>query len=187
MLELFILNENNLPIPNPEILTISIFRQLVERDKSKIKDISVKELAYIFWEANYQSPFRNYEVEQIRLDAIKKDVGLNESWTPDELVLACVAKYIEKQQTASMEFLEAAEIGLRQLRNYIRDTKLDAKVESGSKKGDLLNDPKKYGDMFTSMPQKVKAYQEMKNLVDAEVMQKATSKGGRELGMFAKG
>lgn len=187
MLELFIINEQQLPVPNPEILTISVFRQLVERDKSKTKDIVVKELAYVFWESNYQSPFRNYEVEQVRLDNIKKDVALDEGWIPDELVISCVDKYKELQQTASMEFLEAAEIGLRQLRNYIRDTKLDAKVESGSKKGDLLNDPKKYGDMFTSMPQKVKAYQEMKNLVDAEVMQKATSKGGRELGMFAKG
>jgi hypothetical protein len=187
MLELFILNEQQLPVPNPEILTISVFRQLVERDKSKVKDISVKELAYIFWESNYQSPFRNYDIDKIRLDSIKKDVNLDEEWNPDDLVLQGVSKYKELQQTPSMEFLEAAEIGLKQLRNYIRDTKLDAKVESGSKKGDLLNDPKKYGDMFTSMPQKVKAYQEMKNLVDAEVMQKATSKGGRELGMFAKG
>lgn len=186
MLDLFIINDDYFPIVNPEILTISIFKEIVERDKSKVKTIAIKELAYIFWESNYQSPFRNYEIAKVRLDSIKKDINLNENWNPDELVLEGVKKYKQLQATASMKFLDTAEKALNNLREYLDDANLKEVIKSGSKAGELVHDIKKYGDMFESMPKKVKAYQEIKNAVDAEVMQKRTSKGGRELGMFAE-
>lgn len=184
MLELFILNEDNYPIPNPEILTISCFKKIVDRSNKK-DNLGIKELAYIYWEASYQSPFKEEVIEELKLEKIKKDVDLSEIWFPDELVLEGVQKYKDLQRTPSMRFLETAEKALENLRTYLDETDLQKTIESGTRKGELVNDVKKYGDMFTSMPTKIKAYQEMKGLVDAEIEQKRTSKGGRDLGRYA--
>ena len=49
--------DNNVAIPSAYTLTITEFKDIVDRDKSKDKNVATKELAYIYFMVDHRSPF----------------------------------------------------------------------------------------------------------------------------------
>lgn len=198
MLELFKLDDDGLPKANLELKTLVPFKEIIERDrgvKYKIygdpdgrkKFLSTLEFAYIYYESDYQSPYKEqfYE-EEVRLDEIKKAVGLPPNWLPDKIIQEACDYYRGLQKTRSMIFLESAEQGLTRIKEYLDTVDLTLTIEEGPKRGELVHDVNKYRATYKEMPELIKSYYKTLEMVKEELEQKKKGKGGRELGMFAQ-
>ena len=58
-MNLFFISDNKI-LPTPETLLIKEFENIWNRDKTKTKDIALKELAYIYFISDYKSIYNNY-------------------------------------------------------------------------------------------------------------------------------
>lgn len=97
--ELFSVNENGkLGIKLKELLTIDSFKTIIERDTNKPKEKAFKELAYIWFMADYDSPCFLKGLQGKRADEFSKDkVALPKSWKADEVVLKGIRDYKDCQ------------------------------------------------------------------------------------------
>ena len=75
--------ENNVVKVNPEMLLIPEFKDIWDRDKSKDKGIAYKELAFVYFLADYKSVYTAYSPEE-REDKIKQDFIRDTSWVRDD-------------------------------------------------------------------------------------------------------
>jgi hypothetical protein len=94
MTELFNIKDGKIVI-TPDKLAIPVFKQIYERDKSKNKDIAFKELSYIFFMVDFNSPYQSYpndKKEKMIIEDIFKD-----KWSPDKLVKEGITKYTEEE------------------------------------------------------------------------------------------
>ena len=159
----------------PEAFTIQVFKLLVDRDKSKTKDVALKELAYIFHMCDFTSPYSSSLNDGERSDRIIKDVVKIKGWNPDDKVKEAIKIYKELDETITSKYLESMKIGLSKIDTYIRN--LDEKETDGA-------DMQRINTMISNSIDTVKAIRELEKLVlqDRETVE--TLKGGREKGEF---
>lgn len=117
-MQLFKLEKNTVQV-NPAILTISQFKTLWERDKSKDKKQALLELSFVYFLGDYKSVYLSVPPEE-RQQTIIEDLEFPKNWTPDDVVKSCVQKYDELQVTPSMRFLESQLLALEQSIEYFR-------------------------------------------------------------------
>lgn len=91
---------------NPEIFLIEDFRKLRDSRKKNI-ELIYKELGFIFFFCDLKSDFQFQTNKVLREEDVKKQVGLDEKWKPDDLVLACMKTYKYLSQTVSSRLLES--------------------------------------------------------------------------------
>ena len=82
-----------------EALTIKVFKEIHDRDKTKGKEIAFKELAYLYHMCDLRSDFLIITNEDERVEEIKRLVDLPEDWQPDAKVKE--AEEVYKQRTIS--------------------------------------------------------------------------------------
>lgn len=185
MITLFQLDDNQLPILTVEARTIKAFRDIIERDKSKTKQNAILELAFVYWEGVYGSPFHQHihDSDEARWDEIGTTIGLKD-YKPDDVVLAAIDKFKKLQHTKSMDLVVAAEKGIDKLREYLDSVDLTETVDSGPRKGALVHDTDKYMKVMSGIPNMVEALQKTKDLVKKEQELQKTGRGGRDIGMY---
>lgn len=98
---------------NPRILMIPEFMMLYDRDHSTGKKKFLKEVAYIYFIADFRSEYDAYGLSKESQVAI--DIFGNAKYEPDQYVKAGIEKYRLLQETPSMRYL----ISLRQRVNKI--------------------------------------------------------------------
>lgn len=113
--------KNHQVIVEPDKLIIPEFRYLWERDKSKNKEQATKELSYVYFATDYQSPYNVYP-EDVRINKITEDFIKDPSWIPDEHIMAAVSKYRRFQETPSIRLLRGAQMGANKLEEYFRES-----------------------------------------------------------------
>lgn len=116
--------KNNQVVIEPEVLHIPEFKTLWDRDKSKTKDSAYKELSYVFYMYDFNSPYSGTD-ERKRETAVKKDFIKDEKWKPDEDVLAAGIKYKELSETPLTRLLDAVKLTLDKMTDYLRGTEVD--------------------------------------------------------------
>lgn len=125
------------------------FKKIWSRDRSRGKDKSLKELAYVYHVADYQSIYRNYHIDT-REAKIKLDLFDDRQWNPDKDILAAIEKYKELQTTLSMQLLDDVELGLTKLRDYFRDIEFDDD-DNGTQAKNFIANVQKMGDVVKGM------------------------------------
>lgn len=117
-------------IVNPDRIIIPPFKTIWERDKSKSKETAINELAYIYFVADYDSPYANFpeaeKTERVAIDFLAKY-----KITPDTLVNEAVNKYKEFQSTHSMRLLNSARATADKMSNYFDNIDFDEEDDSG--------------------------------------------------------
>ena len=112
------INDNDLTAkPSPECAHVKEFEAVITRDKSKNKVNAVRELAFIYHLADYNSPYGQYIDNDVRMEAIAKDI-MPSGWKPDTIVMEAVDKYKELKQTLYTHLLISAEMGIHKLETY---------------------------------------------------------------------
>jgi hypothetical protein len=179
--------QNNLPVLRPECRTIKEFRRLIERDKGskgdhdgRDKRQAVKELAFIYFEETYGSPFKEEKDKETRLKQIKLSLDLPEDWKPDEEVLEAAKVYKKLQTTSSMNLLDSMEKAIYKLKAYLDNTDLNETVAAGSRKGELLNDPVKYKSIVKDFAELQEGLKKQKEIVHKEIEEKLANRRGRQ-------
>jgi len=165
--------KNNVLQPAPEILLVEDFHKIWKRDKSKVKERALKELAYVYHTTDYQSVYRNYHPD-IQEGKIKLDLFGDKEWKPDEYVRLAQSKYQELQTTLSMELLRDVELGLTKLRDYFRNAEFD-EDEDGRNARNFIANVKAMGDV-------VKGIKSLKEEVEKELTDKMQLRGGSTIG-----
>jgi len=183
-MQLFQLKNYKLEI-QPEAYSLTPFKKIWDRDKSKDKDVALKELAYVFFMCDFKSDFSNILDEIERSIEVIKYTDLNKSWKPDKIVLDAVEFYRERNRSVALQLLEDARNGISKLSTYIRDINFN-EVEINEKTGDIKpkHDIKKYADTIKQVPAILAALKELEDEVKKEMDAGNTLRAGRKKGMY---
>lgn len=113
-----------------ENLIIPEFKIIYDRDKDKDKEIALKELAFVYFMADYKSIYNNLD-EEAKIIQIKKDY-FNADWKPDVVLIVAIEKYKLLQETPTMKLLQDARKALDKIRAYYRTVDLEEKDNRGN-------------------------------------------------------
>ena len=119
---------NYIVIPDSYTLTIKEFKDLIERDKSKKKEKGIKELAYIYYMCDHNSPFSVYEEEERHEEVLK---SLNIKDKIDIGVKKAMEKYLELVETSAVKLLKAARSSVVKLEKYFSNIDLTLVDDNG--------------------------------------------------------
>jgi hypothetical protein len=126
---------NIVVLKDKAILLVKEFKTIWNSDKSKSKEIALKEFAYIYLKNDFKSSYRNAYVKAELVDKLKEDLSLSSDWEPSKDVLLAEKKYNDLQITKSLKALISAETALEQVITYFNDfdvTKIDEERRSGA-------------------------------------------------------
>lgn len=115
---MFKLDKNNRIIVDPDLLPIPEFNTIWEADKSKTKEKAIRELQFVYYIADFKSPYRkSYRDEEI-YTIVKRDFIGDSNWKIPDRVEKAINKYKELQETKILKFLYKAENALEQIETY---------------------------------------------------------------------
>lgn len=103
----------------PKMLFVPEFNNIWVRDGNKNKKRALRELAYVYFTADYKSEYNSYGLE--KEDYINRDIMNDENYRPDELLINAVEKYTKLQETHSMRYLKSIRDTIESLTKYHMD------------------------------------------------------------------
>jgi len=107
---------------DPEVMLIKEFKDIVRRDRSKDKIVSMAELSYVWFFADFKSDFGQIIDEVERTEEIMSAiVGLPKKWFPDDLVLAAIERYRKLSDSVASRLLIDAMITVNNLSKYAKE------------------------------------------------------------------
>lgn len=168
---MFDLSKNQIVV-RPEVLNIPEFKVIWKRDKDRFKKNAFKKFEYIYYLADYKSPYANYP-ELDRLKRIKEDFNIGNKEMEDEYVTAALEKYRDLQFTPTRDLLSAAEEAARALAGDLRRISQSADSDKAEY---IVKTLKEIGKIVTSIDA-------LKRKVDQEASE-VDIWGGGEFGMF---
>ena len=172
--------KDNVAIPSPYVLTVEEFAKIVNRDKTKSKDRSTKELAYIYFFCDHASPFSVYG-EDVRSDEVKLSVFGETKWEPDSAIQAACEKYKKLKETSAVRLLIAAKESVVKLENYFKDIDLTLSDDNGRPifaAKDLVANLSKMGDVINGISK-------LEDLVKKEKQVQSSNRGGVETNKYS--
>ncbi len=173
------LDDKNKITIHPEALMVKEYKAIWDRDKSKGKKKALKEISFIYYNADYKSPFSKYD-DETKNKEIRKTLGLEEGWEPDSKIKAAIDRYNELQKTPSLDFLESVREALNRLKKFYREVDFFATDKNGKPIYDVkkltgaIKDSKGLLDNINDLEEKVKQ----------ELETEGRLKGGEEKGYF---
>jgi hypothetical protein len=158
---------------SPYALTITEFKDIWERDASEMKDRAILELSFVYFNTDYKSPYRGYDLASRELK-VKKDLHFPEDWVKDIAVSSAEKKYDELQETPSLRWLKSMEASLGRIQQFA--TLYDPmKDPTGSKYSAILRGMK-------TIPDIVKGLNGLRDVIEAEQEVKQKARGGHTVG-----
>ena len=106
-----------------ECTMISQFRKILDRDKTKTKDIAIKELTFVYFYSDITSPYQSILSDTERCEEIKRDIELPAKWKIDQIILDAVKFYIEKSKTAVHHLYTASMTAASAVNDILSDSK----------------------------------------------------------------
>lgn len=122
-MKLFNIKDLNISI-EPEVLTVSEFKKIWDKDKSKDKAHAYNVLRWIYYMGDAGSPYANYpeaqKEEYINLDCFKTT-----AFTPTKEVTDALNKYKELSETSIQRLYKAVKAKIDDISNYLTNTEID--------------------------------------------------------------
>ena len=171
---MFTLNQGN-PEVEAKALFVPEFKRIWDRDKSKNKARATKELAYVYFIADYLSEYNIYGVEKSTI--VAKEIFNDDKYNPDKLVQEAIVKYEAMQESYSMRYL-------KNVRETV-DSLMEFYGELSFKKGDDANkyNPKALTTALKDVETIVERIEKWEKKVRGED-DDMQIRGGGDVGMF---
>jgi vacuolar-type H+-ATPase subunit I/STV1 len=170
---------------DPMAYTLSHFKKIWDRDKSKNKEIAQAELSFVSFTCDYKSPFYTIPDEELKELEVTKHCFKGKKWVPDKVIREAQEFYKERQKTFSLILLEDAVHGISKLSSYLRDISFeDNEVNERTGEVKPKHDIKKYADTIKTIPDILKSLNTLQEAVKKEQQQKNSLRGGREKGLY---
>jgi len=178
-MELLKLNKKSEVVPNAAALTIKEFKNIWERDTTEDKRNALKELAFVFFTADFNSIYQAYPVEE-RDAAIKTDIFENPEYIVDPVLTQAIKKYEELQVTPSMRLVSSARRALEEMINFLKTVNIKEK----DKMGKPIYKPRDIMMAMSKTATVVDSLDKLEEKVKKELKDSGTIRGGNEKGFF---
>lgn len=165
--KLLTITDEYVGVPSPEAYHIPQFKRIVDRDNTKNKEQASRELAYVYYMVDWESPYAPYKEEK-RRKLLKEDL-FDEEWEPDEAIKEAIEKYRELYENDYIKMLQSARAGARELQRYFEKVDLEETDDKGKlkyKATDLMRNLKEVGNVIeglTDLVEQVKKNQTKAN------------------------
>lgn len=161
-----------------EALNIPEFSAIWKSDKSKDKEKALRELSYIYYCADYNSPYLAYLPNE-RTEKLKKDFKINKVTREIE---KGIKKYNELQETPSMRFLKSATVALESMEQYFKNIDFNERDDRNAavyRPVEISKCLKDCGGIMNSL-------EKLREKVKSEIYAQPTSRGGTMINIFEK-
>jgi hypothetical protein len=183
MADIFIV-ENGIVKPTIEILLVSPFKEIWDRDSSESKEYAMKEFSYIYFITTPKktNPFYGY-TEQDRHPEVVKYLFEN-YYSPDSIVQQAmeVRRKFYYEASASLSLLEGAKEAVDKLKNFLINFDLNERNE----KGIPIYKPKDITSALADTFNVMKTLNSLEEKVNEEIYESAKSKGNRDINPFER-
>ena len=166
---------------DPSRLIIPEFKKLWVRDKTKDKHKAMRELSYIVFkfDLSADNPYRGYS-EYERETVLKKDLFGTLNWEPDIHVKDAIDKFRKLMETTNTRVLLGAKKAAEELAKWFEQ--IDFSLVDGYGKPvfsarELSSNLKEVGNIVKSLAQ-------LEQMVRQEQLDKTTTRGGTDIGMY---
>lgn len=179
-MNLFQLIEYNLHI-SEEAYGLQPFKKLLDNDKSKNKEIAIKELSLVFFIADIKSDYNYILNLKDKQEEIVKDLNFPKEWRFNKDLQIAIDFYKERSKTVSSVILENSLFIANTLSNKMRKI-----VESDD---DMLSikDIDSISSGLSKMPGIVTSLQKLEQTVIKEQSEKSSNVGSQEKALFEDG
>lgn len=156
-----------------ELTMLTPFKKIIDRDKSKDKDIALKEITFIFFYADITSPYQSILVDTDRCEEIKRDIELPVKWKIDQVILDAVKFYIEKSKTAVHHLYTASMTAAAAVNDILSDAK--ALIEASD---DRISAVQKVIGALEKVPKVMASLRD----IEKELIRQIEDKEGKKIG-----
>jgi hypothetical protein len=122
-MKIFDFKDNEVVI-SPEILTIAVFNDIWDSDKSKNKKNAYNDFKFIYHLCDFNSPYNNYSEEK-RIEAIKEEVIGEKTYTPSDKVKQGCKIYKELKETPIERLFISVKEKIEEMSDYLKDNELN--------------------------------------------------------------
>ena len=166
---------NRLEINEGEIFLVREFKNLLNKDQSKDKELAFKELTYIYLALDWKSPYSQY-TELERHEEALRDSGLTEEEFNNPVFREACRKYRTLQESnLSVRMLNAAKLGAQQFIDYFT---IIADLNERDVNGKPVFDAKKHFETMSKMHDLHEELTSLENLVKKELTETSTLRAG---------
>jgi len=167
------IDDNQKIIISPEALGLAFFKVLWSRDKTKEKSKAYRDIQYVYYYSDFNSPFFNNPPDQ-RDGLIKQYIFEDDAYTVDKEVTEAIKAYEALTKTPAMEMLDAVTIVIDKMKDYFKGVNLkDGEDEIDKVQRAIIN-----------MPKMIAAVNEAKEACRKESLGSTKVRGGAHVGMF---
>jgi hypothetical protein len=97
----------------------------------EFKELSIEELAFVYFMVDHRSPFSIYEWDQREIEVKNSIFGEKKKWKPSPKILGACDKYDKLIETSAVRLLKAARTSIVKLEKYFRDIDLHLMDDHG--------------------------------------------------------
>jgi len=164
--------KNNKVIISPEIVSITPFKEIWEKDKSKDKEKATNKLKYLWFYIDYESPYFKYS-EKEKHEKILTNVLKDTKFKVDEELKVAMDSYRELNYTPAIETVDSAMTFVKQIQKFFKTVDLNE-----------VKNAKQVTDIFANMPKIIASLNEAKAQAEKEQSSNLKVRGGAVTGMF---
>lgn len=180
MRSLFDLDHNSEIIISPEAYTITVYKKIWDRDKSKDKSKAKMDLAYIFWFKDFRSYIGDITDEVQKHNEIVSLIDDTRKYEPDDLVKEAIEVY-SKDIPLSLGFLTDVKKGINELRRYFRELNL---TEVDMKTGKPVHNANQVMTSITKTKDLLDTLEKLELKVKKDLDVQGNARGNKEIGMY---
>jgi hypothetical protein len=167
---------NGKVVINAQSLAIPSLKKIWDRDKSKEKDTATKEITYVVFLCDYNSPYKEYSLLD-KADRLKEEIIGNKNWEPDLLINDAIKQYEELQQTTNTRLIRSSKVAAEKLAKYFENIDFEN-----------AEDPDKLATATTANIERVsriiKSLSAMEKQLKVEQTESSSIRGGKEVGDY---
>lgn len=154
----------------PEVLLLTPFKTLYDRDRNKDKSIAKQELAYIYFMGDPRSDYQYLVDPEMRSQEIIKGLGMPDKWKPDKAVEKALAFY-ESFKPMSAGLLEDTRLFVNKYREKMRELDFE----------DLeVKELKEIGAIIKQIPALAKDLDEAERTLNRDIVAEIKAKGSQQ-------
>ena len=167
--------KNNEVVIHPAAYTLTTIKKLTKGKNA------IKELAFVFFFADYKSDFSDIFDDDEKTQEIKKLVSLPPTWKASQNVLDAIEFYKERQQTPSMRLLNSTMSFVNKLDLFYKDIDLNERDPQSNK---LLHNVSQLQAGAANIGNLTKSIKEIRAAIAKEIDEAARVRGGQAISVF---
>ena len=121
-MKLFTIKDGILTV-SEEAWGLAVFKKILDRDKTKEKELALAELLYVWFFCDIKSDYLSMNERDRKLELSKDISGLPDGWEPDEVVEEAI-RFYSKFETVIQKLYKDSLISCQDIGDYIRNTKV---------------------------------------------------------------